>query len=185
MLLISIILNLITILIVLGFIVIVYLSYRQRPNLSATPLDVMRDIIGGQSGHARVYKVTPYKNLLIGPMGNFDGGTTPGNEINLATIDGNSYDYVPRSKPWENVDDISFGSRTGIPVGGNDLYIRRKMIQDLEDGKDGFTPTELQKSLLDTLKPNDDRFSYKLEQIKTLDPTDPSLDLKVRDIKSS
>lgn len=94
-----------------------YLSYRQRSNFSATPLDVMRDIVGGQSGHARIYKATPYKKLLIGPVGNFDGGTTPGNEINLATIDGNSYDYEPGLKPWENVDDINFGSSVGVSRG--------------------------------------------------------------------
>ena len=71
MFIISFILNLITVSIVGLFALIVYMSYRKRPDLKSTPLDVMRDIAAGQSGHARVYKIAPFKRLLTGPVGEF------------------------------------------------------------------------------------------------------------------
>ena len=110
---ISIILNIITILIVGVFILLVYLSYRQRPDLKATPLDVMRDIVGGQSGHTRIYKVGHLKELLTGPVGMHEEGEAT-NDLAFADIDGNSYAYDHGKKPWEGVEDANFGSRTGV-----------------------------------------------------------------------
>ena len=127
MLLISIILNLITILIVLGFIVIVYLSYRHRPNFSATPLDVMRDIVGGQAGHARIYKASPHKHLLTGPIGSFDMGYKNTHQ-DIALLTGNSYEYTQGEKPWENVPDANFGSRNGISMGHDDVYHEHRLL---------------------------------------------------------
>ena len=96
-----------------GFILVVYMSYRTRPNLKATPLDVMRDIVGGQSGHARVYKAAHLKELLTGPVGTHEEGLAT-EELVYSDIDGNSYSYDAGKRPWDGVDDINFGSSTGV-----------------------------------------------------------------------
>jgi hypothetical protein len=108
----SIILNLVTIMIVGIFALFVYVAYRQRPDLTATPVDIMRDIVGGQSTHARIHKVVPYKRLMQGPMGEFGDYDT--NE-DLAPLEGNMSDYKPGTMPWENAENENFGSRTGVP----------------------------------------------------------------------
>jgi len=108
----SIILNLITIAIVGIFALFVYVAYRQRPDLSATPLDIMRDIVGGQGSQARIHKVVPYKRLLYGPMGNFKNYET---SEELAPLEGNMSDYKPGTMPWEGAENENFGSRTGVP----------------------------------------------------------------------
>jgi len=108
----SIILNLVTIMIVGIFAFFVYVAYRQRPDLSATPIDIMRDMVGGQSTHARLHKVVPYKRLLKGPLGEF--GDYDNNE-GLALLEGNMKDYRPGTMPWEGAENENFGSRTGVP----------------------------------------------------------------------
>ena len=109
---ISIILNLITILIVGIFAFFIYIAYRQRPDLTTRPMDVMRDIVGGQSTHARLYKVVPYKRLMYGPMGEF-GNYDTGED--LSRIEGNFYEYKAGTPPWDGASDENFGSRTGVP----------------------------------------------------------------------
>ena len=111
MFIISFILNLITLSIVGLFALIVYMSYRKRPDLKSTPLDVMRDIVAGQSGHARVYKIFPFKRLLTGPVGEFGEYSDP--DVEYSDLSGNSYDYITGQIPWDGVDDANFGSRTG------------------------------------------------------------------------
>lgn len=109
---ISIILNLITLIIVGIFAFFIYVAYRQRPDPTSRPIDVMRDIVGGQSGHARLYKVVPYKRLMYGPMGEF--GNYQG-EIDYSKIEGNMYEYETDKKPFEGEKDANFGSYSGVP----------------------------------------------------------------------
>jgi hypothetical protein len=182
MFIISFILNLITISIVGLFALIVYMSYRKRPDLKSTPLQVMRDIVGGQAGHARVYKIFPFKRNLTGPVGEFGNYSDP--DVDYSDLSGNSYDHIEGQKPWENVPNVNFGSRSGIVDVPEDFYSRSEQLRDLEDGKGGFYPSELQKSLLDTMNPNDPRFDEKIEMIRTISENDPNYQFIVQDIKS-
>ena len=214
MLLISIILNIITILIVGGFILVVYMSYRTRPNLKATPLDVMRDIVGGQSGHARVYKAAHLKELLTGPVGTHEEGMATEGMI-YSDIDGNSYSYDAGKRPWDGVEDINFGSSTGVSSGdleqmrvqeggpdwrtkgdaaynekdwGQNVYISEgdERREILQTLEDSGTLSLSQLNLLDSINPNDPNFESKIELLKKLDnPTDPNYAMNVNIIKSS
>ena len=170
MFIISFILNLITISIVGLFALIVYMSYRKRPDLKSTPLQVMRDIVGGQAGHARVYRIVPFKRNLTGPVGEFGNYSDP--DVNYSDLSGNSYDHIVGQKPWENVPNINFGSRAGIVDVPDDFYSRSEQLRDLE------------KSLLDTMNPNDPRFDEKIEMIRTISENDPNYQFIVQDIKS-
>jgi len=105
---ISIILNLITLGIVGLFVFFVYIAYRQRPDLTIRPIDVMRDIVAGQSTHARLYKVVPHKRLMYGPMGEFGNYDT---NVDMSKLEGNSYEYKTGEKPWQGETDANFGSR--------------------------------------------------------------------------
>ena len=100
-------LNIITILIVATFAILVYLSYLNRPDPSIRPIEVMRDIVAGQSGHARIYKVAPYKTLLKGETGSFKEHENK----DYSSLGGNMYDYVQGRKPWDGEKDANFGSR--------------------------------------------------------------------------
>tara|TARA_R110000851_G_scaffold73522_2_gene162213 strand:+ start:131 stop:475 length:345 start_codon:yes stop_codon:yes gene_type:complete len=112
MFIISFILNLITIAIVGLFVLIVYMSYRKRPDLKSSPLDVMRDIVGGQSGHARIYKIAPFKRTLTGPVGEFGNYDDP--DADYSDLSGNSYDHIEGRRPWDGVQDANFGSKNGV-----------------------------------------------------------------------
>lgn len=106
MFLISLILNLITIAIVGVFVFLVYLSYLKRPEPSMRPIDVMRDIVGGQAGHARIYKVAPYNQMLTGDTGEFVSHI----KDDFSTLGGNMFNYTQGKKPWEGEVDANFGS---------------------------------------------------------------------------
>ena len=108
---IGLILNIITLLVVGMFVFFIYVAYRQRPEPTITPMDVMRDIVGGQAGHSRIYKVVPTKRLLYGPSGEFGNYTN----VDYSRLEGNTYDYKEGTKPWEGVDNANFGSFTGVP----------------------------------------------------------------------
>jgi hypothetical protein len=110
MFIISFVLNIITILIVGIFALVIYMAYRKRPELTSSPLDVMRDIVAGAAGHARVYKIHPFKRLLTGPVGEFGNYT----DLDLSPLKGNTYDYAVGKKPWEGVQDANFGSSVGV-----------------------------------------------------------------------
>ena len=110
MFIISFVLNLITILVVGAFALVIYMAYRKRPELTSTPLDVMRDIVAGAAGHARVYKVYPFKKLLTGPVGEFGNYS----DKVLSNLKGNTYDYGMGKKPWEGVTNVNFGSSVGV-----------------------------------------------------------------------
>jgi hypothetical protein len=110
MFIISFVLNLITILVVGAFALVIYMAYRKRPELTSTPLDVMRDIVAGAAGHARVYKIHPFKRLLTGPVGEFGEYT----DKEFAGLKGNTYEYDMGKKPWEGVKDANFGSSVGV-----------------------------------------------------------------------
>tara|TARA_R110002096_G_scaffold295644_1_gene489998 strand:+ start:49 stop:642 length:594 start_codon:yes stop_codon:yes gene_type:complete len=182
MFIISFILNLITISIVGLFALIVYMSYRKRPDLKSTPLQVMRDIVGGQAGHARVYKIAPFKRNLTGPVGEFGNYSDP--DAEYSDLSGNSYNHIIGRKPWDGVGNANFGSRVGVEDEPDDFYSRSEQIRDLEDGRGGFYPSEIQKSLLDTMDPSDTRFDEKIEMIKTISENDPNYQFIVQDIKS-
>ena len=182
MFIISFILNLITVAIVGLFALIVYMSYRKRPDLRSTPLDVMRDIVGGQAGHARIYRIAPFKRNLTGPVGEFGSYSDP--DAEYSDLSGNSYNFIEGQKPWEGVENVNFGSRSGVLEVPEDYYSRSQQLRDLEDGRGGFYPSELQKSLLDTINPNDPRFDEKIEMIRTISENDPNYQFIVQDIKS-
>jgi len=110
---ISIILNLITLLILGIFAFFVYISYRQRDDLTVRPIDIMRDIVGGQSTHTRLHKVVPFKRLMYGPMGEFGNYDTG---VDLSRLEGNFYEYPEGEQPWENEEDANFGSYSGVTV---------------------------------------------------------------------
>ncbi len=100
-------LNIVTIAIVGIFVFFIYLSYQARPEPNIRPIDVMRDIVGGQSGHARIYKVAPYRTLLKGETGSF----VSHEDKDYSSLGGNMFDYVQGQKPFEGVEDANFGSR--------------------------------------------------------------------------
>lgn len=111
----SIILNLITILVVAIFAFFIYVAYRQRPDPTITPIQVMRDIVASQSTHARLYKVVPYKRLMNGPIGEFGSYS----DKSYAKLEGNMSDYKPGTRPTDGAVDENFGSRTGVPRSDN------------------------------------------------------------------
>ena len=107
---IGLILNIITLLVVGIFIFFIYVAYRQRPDVTIRPIDVMRDIVGGQAGHSRLYKVVPTKRLLYGPVGDFGNYTN----VDYSRLEGNMFPYEEGTKPWEGEKDANFGSYTGV-----------------------------------------------------------------------
>jgi hypothetical protein len=100
-------LNVVTLAIVGTFAFFIYLSYLNRPEPNIRPIDVMRDIVGGQSGHARIYKVAPFKTLLKGNTGSF----VQNEDEDHSRLGGNMFDYVQGKKPWDGEKDANFGSR--------------------------------------------------------------------------
>lgn len=94
---ISLIINLITIAIVAVFVFVVYMAYRGRPSPSIRPIDVMRDMVAGQSGHARIYKVAPWWTQLEGDTGSFEANDSG----EYSDLQGNLYDYIEGQKPWD------------------------------------------------------------------------------------
>lgn len=111
MFLLAIVLNLITIAIVAAFAIVIYMAYRKRDDPSVMPLDVMTDIISGQAGHSRIYKVRPFKYMLTGPIGNFKPHKDEDREY--SNLNGNSYDYIYGRKPWQGVS-TGIGTYSGI-----------------------------------------------------------------------
>ena len=107
---IGLLLNIITLIIVGLFVFFIYISYRQRPDITTRPIDVMRDIVGGQAGHSRIYKVLPDKRLLYGPVGTFGNYS----EVDYSRLEGNMFPYNEGTKPWEGVKDANFGSYSGV-----------------------------------------------------------------------
>tara|TARA_R110002074_G_scaffold85783_1_gene189650 strand:+ start:138 stop:530 length:393 start_codon:yes stop_codon:yes gene_type:complete len=110
MFIISFVLNLITILVVGTFALVIYMAYRKRPDLTSSPLDVMRDIVAGHSGPTRLYKIHPFKRLLTGPVGEFGNYS----DKEFSDLKGNTYDHVGNKRPWEGVQDVNFGSSVGV-----------------------------------------------------------------------
>ena len=72
----------------------------------------MRDIVGGQAGHARVYKIFPFKRNLTGPVGEFGNYSDP--DAEYSDLSGNSYNHIVGKKPWDGIENANFGSRTWI-----------------------------------------------------------------------
>ena len=99
MFIISFVLNIITLAIVGALMLVVYMSYRKRPDVTSTPMDVMRDIVAGQAGPARIYKIIPFKRLLTGPIGEFGSNDTQ----EYSNLGGNTYDHVSGEKPWDRL----------------------------------------------------------------------------------
>lgn len=161
---IGLILNIITLLIVGLFVFFIYIAYRQRPEPTITPLDVMRDIIGGQAGHSRIYKVVPTKRLLYGPSGEFGNYTN----VDYSRLEGNMYDYKEGTKPWEGVQNVNFGSYTGVSMSEmedvQELKSKRELLKTAEKNeKDPF-----KKRALENLSANDPNFYDKLAKIQEL-----------------
>ena len=100
-------LNIITLAIVGIFAFLIYMSYLNRPEPNIRPIDVMRDIVAGQSGHARIYKVSPFKSLQKGDTGSF----IQHEDKDYSSLGGNMYDYKQGKKPWDGEKDANFGSR--------------------------------------------------------------------------
>ena len=161
---IGLILNIITLLIVGMFVFFIYIAYRQRPEPTITPLDVMRDIVGGQAGHSRIYKLLPNKRILYGPSGEFGNYT----DIDYSRIEGNMYDYKEGTKPWEGVENVNFGSYTGVTkteIGDvQELTTRRELLKNAEQNE----TDPRKKRLLENLSQNDPNFYDKLASIQEM-----------------
>lgn len=149
---IGLILNIITLLIVGLFVFFIYVAYRQRPEPTITPLDVMRDIVGGQAGHSRLYKVVPTKRLLYGPSGEFGNYTN----VDYSRLEGNMYDYNEGTKPWEGDQNVNFGSFAGVP---------RSEIEDVQAANS--------KSQILQIAIENESDSYKKKSLENLSPDDP------------
>lgn len=162
----SVLLNIITISIVGLFVLIIYMAYRKRPELTSTPLDVMRDIVGGQSNHTRIYKVWPFKRLLTGPVGEF------GNYSNsdYSSLNGNSYEYTFGKKPWDGVENINFGSTVGV----SDLTENQAIVQYLD--------TLYPMKGFDSINQSDVMFSTKIQSI--LNKIGVDIDISSEDFKN-
>lgn len=161
---IGLILNIITLLIVGLFVFFIYVAYRQRPEPTITPLDVMRDIVGGQAGHSRIYKVVPTKRLLYGPSGEFGNYTN----VDYSRLEGNMYDYKEGTKPWEGDQNVNFGSFTGVPrteiEDVQELNTRRELLKKAEKNE----TDSRKKMLLENLSQNDPNFYDKLAKIQEM-----------------
>lgn len=162
---IGLILNIITLLIVGLFVFFIYVAYRQRPDVTITPLDVMRDIVGGQAGHSRLYQVVPTKRLLYGPIGNFDNYSN----VDYSRLEGNTFDYEEGTQPWEGVGDISFGSATGISrteiESVQQINTKSAMLQT---AKNNNQEDYVKKKSLDELSLDDPDFYEKLANIQSM-----------------
>ena len=159
---IGLILNIITLLIVGLFVFFIYIAYRQRPEPTITPLDVMRDIIGGQGGHTRLYKVVPTKRLLYGPSGEFGNYTN----VDYSRLEGNMYDYNEGTKPWEGDQNVNFGLFAGVP---------RKEIENVQ--------TAGSKSEILQIAINNESDLYKKRLLENLSQDDPDFYKKLATIQ--
>lgn len=161
---IGLILNIITLIIVGLFVFFIYVAHRQRPEPTITPLDVMRDIVGGQAGHSRVYSVVPTKRLLYGPSGEFGNYTN----VDYSRLEGNMYDYNEGTKPWEGDQNVNFGSYTGVSkselesvqgLGSRDEILKTAKQNESDPYK---------KRLLENLSRDDPDFYAKLANIQEM-----------------
>ena len=96
---ISILLNIITLCVVGAFAMVLYMAYRKRPDLSHTPLQVLRDITVFPDKPGIVYDLVPFKKGLLGPVGEF-GSYYEGEYSDLI---GNSYTYKQGDVPFSKV----------------------------------------------------------------------------------
>jgi len=161
---IGLLLNIITLLIVGLFVFFIYIAYRQRPEPTITPLDVMRDIVGGQAGHSRIYKLLPNKRILYGPSGEFGNYT----DIDYSRIEGNMYDYKAGTKPWEGVENVNFGSETGVSkteIGDVQEIDKRKRIIEIAIQNE-IDPIKIQ--ALNNISQGDPNFYDKLASIQEM-----------------
>jgi hypothetical protein len=161
---IGLILNIITIIIVGIFVFFIYIAYRQRPEITITPMDVMRDIVGGQAGHSRLYKVVPTKRLLYGPMGEFGNYSN----VDYSKLEGNMYDYKEGTRPWDGADNINLGSYTGVSRSEiediQEINTKKDILKEALENE----PNPEKKKALQNLSQNDPEFYDKIAMIQEM-----------------
>lgn len=161
---IGLILNIITLLIVGLFVFFIYVAYRQRPEPTITPLDVMRDIVGGQAGHSRLYQVVPTKRLLYGPSGEFGNYTN----VDYSRLEGNMYEYNEGTKPWEGDQNVNFGSSTGISKSELESVQGAESKEELLKVAIQNESDQYKKRLLEALSLDDPYLTNKIARIQEL-----------------
>lgn len=147
---ISILLNVITLAIVAAFAMVIYMAYRKRPDPTSTVGDVIRDIFYSPKYPTSIYGIVPFKKGLMGPIGEF--GEYSSEEY--SDLIGNSYNYKQGEKPWQGTD----LSDNVINLSPEELIKRQELIQNLEKtyGEDvGF----------DNISQNDPEFKNKINNL--------------------
>lgn len=148
---ISVILNVITLAIVAAFVMVIYMAYRKRPDVTSSLGAVIEDLFHYKND---VYHLLPFKKNLTGPVGTFSA-YTPDTE-DYAPIGTNSYDYEPNenlsgtlinlnesefikrqalSQEWEKEygeSEMTLSSGTVASLDQSELVRRQALLHELE-----------------------------------------------------